>query len=180
MIKTSMVRTNTTAVPLALVGTFLIPISVMAQIAASNTIYTNNSVSFPISKAYVNENMAYFIATVASDNQTAASIAENLGYEVNYAPTLTLVPEPAQQQGYEFVDGVKGIGAFGFQIPIATALPGDKGYSPMVYLNFVNWEDNATARELRSAEEKLIAQSNGELEIARTNILINSSAMQHR
>lgn len=66
------------------------------------------------------------------DNQTAASIAENLGYEVNYAPTLTLVPESAQQQGYEFVDGVNGIGAFGFQIPIATALPGDKGYSPIV------------------------------------------------
>ena len=60
------------------------------------------------------------------------SIAENLGYEVNYAPTLTLVPESAQQQGYEFVDGVNGIGAFGFQIPIATALPGDKGYSPIV------------------------------------------------
>jgi hypothetical protein len=54
------------------------------------------------------------------------------------------------------------------------------GKSPIVHLNFVNWEDNATARELRSAEEILIAQSNGELEIARTNILINSPAMQHR
>ena len=175
-----MVRTMTTAVPLALIGTFIIPTSVMAQIDGSNTVYTNNAVSFPISKAYVNGNMAYFIATDGSDNQTAASIAKNLGYEVNYAPTLTLVPESAQQQGYEFVDGVKGIGAFGFQIPIATALPGDKGYSPIVHLNFVNWEDNATARELRSAEEILIAQSNGELEIARTNILINSPAIQHR
>ena len=52
--------------------------------------------------------------------------------------------------------------------------------SPIVHLNFVNWEDNATARELRSAEEILIAQSNGELEIARSNILINSPAIQHR
>jgi hypothetical protein len=180
MIKTSMVRTMTIAVPLVLVGTFLTPTFVMAQIDGSNTIYTNNSVFFPISKAYVNGYMAYFIATDASDNQTAASIAENLGYEVNYAPTLTVVPESAQQQGYEFVDGVKGIGAFGFQIPIAAALPGDKGYSPIVHLNFVNWKDNATARELGSAEEILIAQSNGELEIARTKILINSPAMQHR
>lgn len=65
MIKTSMVRTMTTAVPLALIGTFLIPTSVMAQIDGSNTIYTNNSISFPISKAYVNGNMAYFIATDA-------------------------------------------------------------------------------------------------------------------
>ena len=72
MIKTSMVRTITIAVPLALVGTFLISTFVMAQIDGSNTIYTNNSVSFPISKAYVNGNIAYFIATDASDNQTAA------------------------------------------------------------------------------------------------------------
>jgi hypothetical protein len=91
---------------------------------------------------------------------------------------LTLVPESAQQQGYEFVNGINGIGAFGFQIPIATALPGDKGYSPIVHLNLVKWNDNATARELRSAEEILIAQNNGELEIARTNILINSPAIQ--
>lgn len=76
--------------------------------------------------------MGYFIATDASDNQTAASIAENLGYDINYALTLTLVPESAQQQGYEFVNGINGMGAFGFQIPIATALPGDKGYSPIV------------------------------------------------
>lgn len=144
-----MVRTMTIVVPLALVGTFPIPTFVMTQIDGSNTIYTNNSVSFPISKAYVNRNMAYFIATDASDNHTAASIAENLGYEVNYAPTLTLVPKSAQQQG-----------------------------APN--LNFVNWKDNATARELRSAEDILIAQSNGELEIARTNILINSPAIQHR
>lgn len=50
------------------------------------------------------------------------------------------------------------MGAFGFQIPIATALPGDKGYSPIVQLNLVTWNDNATARELKSAEEILIAQ----------------------
>jgi hypothetical protein len=58
MIKTSMVRTMTIAVPLVLVGTFLTPTFVMAQIDGSNTIYTNNSVFFPISKAYVNGNMA--------------------------------------------------------------------------------------------------------------------------
>jgi hypothetical protein len=180
MINTSTIWTLIAAVPLALVGTILISTLVLVQIAASDKTYTNNSVTFPLSKAYVNGNVAYFIATDASDNQTAASIAENLGYDINYAPTLTLVPESAQQQGYEFVNGINGTGAFGFQIPIATALPGDKGYSPIVQLNLVSWNDNATARELKSAEEILIAQNNGELEIARTNILINSPAMHHR
>lgn len=180
MINTSTIWTLIAAVPLALVGTILIFTLVLVQIAASDKTYTNNSVIFPLSKAYVNGNVAYFIATDASDNQTAASIAENLGYDINYAPTLTLVPESAQQQGYEFVNGINGTGAFGFQIPIATALPGEQGYSPIVQLSLVSWNDNATARELKSAEEILIAQNNGELEIARTNILINSPAIHHQ
>jgi hypothetical protein len=132
MINTSIIWTLKAAVPLALVGTILISTLVSVQITASDTTYTNNSVTFPLSKAYGNGNIAYFIATDASNNQTAASIAENLGYDNNYAPTLTLVPESAQQQGYEFVNEINGMGAFGFQIPIATALPGDKGYSPIV------------------------------------------------
>ena len=177
---TRTVITNVPIISVVTLVTFLIPSPVLTQITALATIDTNSSESFPLSKAYVNGNIAYFIATDASNNQTAASIAENLRYKVNYAPSLALVPESAQQQGYEFLNGIKGEGAFGFQIPIASALPGDKGYSPIVHLNFVNWEDNATARELRSAEEILIAQSNGELEIARTNILINSPAIQHR
>jgi hypothetical protein len=52
--------------------------------------------------------------------------------------------------------------------------------SPIVHLNLVNWNYNATARELRSAEEILTAQNNGELEIAKTNILINSPAIKLR
>jgi hypothetical protein len=176
MINTSIIWTIIAAVPLASVGTIL-STHVSIQVAVSDRTYTSNSVTFPLSKAYVNGNMGYFIATDASDNQTTASIAENLGYDINYAPTLTLVSESAQQQGYEFVNGINGMGAFGFQIPIATALPRDMGYSPIVQLNLVNWNDNATARELKSAEEILIAQNNGELEIARTDILINSPAI---
>ena len=53
-------------------------------------------------------------------------------------------------------------------------MPGDKGYSPIVQLNFVNWLDNATARELKSAEEILNAQRDDKLEITRTDILINT------
>ena len=89
-------------------------------------------------------------------------------------PDLALVPESAQQQGYEFLNGIKGEGAFGFQIPVASALPGDKGYSPIVQLNFVSWNENATAIELKSEEEILNVQNNSELDVTRTNILINS------
>jgi hypothetical protein len=158
--------------------TFLIPSPVLSHIAAFATVNANSSESLPLSKAYVKGNIAYFIATDASNNQTAASIAENLGYKINYAPSLALVPEVAQQQGYEFLNGIKGEGAFDFQIPIASALPGEKGYSPIVQLNLVSWNENATAIELKSEEEILNVQNNGELDVTKTNILINSPAIQ--
>jgi hypothetical protein len=157
--------------------TLLTLTAVANQISASPTFNADNAISFPLSKGYVKGNIAYFLATDASDNQTATSITENLGYKVNYAPSLSFVPESAQQQGYEFLNGIEGEGAFGFQLGVASALPKDRGYSPIVKLNFVKWNDNATARELNYTQDILNAQSNGELEITKTDILINSPAV---
>ena len=153
---------------------FMFPVLHVSMASPTTTTVSSSSISIPSSKGYVNGKIAFFIATDASDNQTAASITKNLGYKVNFAPSLALIPESALQQGYEFVNGIKGEGAFGFQIPVASALPGDKGYSPIVQLNFVKWNNNATAKELKSAEQIMAAKSNGELEITKTNIFINS------
>src|SRR5919197_2426908 len=157
---------------------FMFPVlhvSMASPTTTTTTTVRSSSISIPSSKGYVNGKIAFFIATDVSDNQTAASITKNLGYKVNFAPSLALIPESALQQGYEFVNGIKGEGAFGFQIPVASALPGDKGYSPIVQLNFVKWNNNATAKELKSAEQIMAAKSNGELEITKTNIFINST-----
>jgi hypothetical protein len=153
---------------------FMFPVLHVSMALPTTTTVSSSSISIPSSKGYVNGKIAFFIATDVSDNQTAASITKNLGYKVNFAPSLALIPESALQQGYEFVNGIKGEGAFGFQIPVASALPGDKGYSPIVQLNFVKWNNNATAKELKSAEQIIAAKSNGELEITKTNIFINS------
>ena len=143
---------------------------------------TRSSISFPLSKGYVNGKIAFFIATDVSDNQTAASITKNLGYKVNFAPSLALIPQSGRQQGYEFINGITGEGAFGFQVPVASALPGDKDYSPIVQLNLVKWKNNnsTTPRELKSSEEIMTAQSNGELEITKTNIIINSPSVSQK
>jgi hypothetical protein len=61
----------------------------------------------------------------------------------------------------------------GFQLGIASSLPGEKGYSPLSQLNFVKWNANATPRILKSAAEVMTAEKNGQLSIAMTNILIN-------
>jgi hypothetical protein len=151
-----------------------------------NTGNTTNSISLLLAKGYVNGKIAFFIATDASDNGTAASITKNPGFKVNFAPALAFVPESSRQQGYEFINGVRGEGSFGFQLPIASALPGDKNYSPLVQLNFVKWNSNnnsststvVVARELKSVNEIMAAQKNNELTIAKTNIVINSPAVR--
>ena len=167
--------------------------SSIEPVASNNTNYkiripaTPTMISLPLSKGYVNGKIAYFIATDASDNQTAREISNNLKFNVNFAPTLALIPESSSQQGYEFLNGVRGQGAFGYQLPVASKLPIDKDYSPIVQLNFVKWNSDITgygstfnnhtsntARELKSVGEIMSAQTNKELTIARTNILVNS------
>jgi hypothetical protein len=146
---------------------------------------TTNTISLLLAKGYVNGKIAFFIATDASDNGTAASITKNPGFKVNFAPALASVPESARQQGYEFINGVRGEGSFGFQLPIASALPGDKNYSPLVQINFVKWNSNnnsststVVARELKSVNDIMTAEKNNELTIAKTNIVINSPAVR--
>lgn len=138
----------------------------------------SNTISFNLSKGYVNGDIKSFIATDSSDNQTAASISESLGQKINFAPLLASIPDLYSQQGYDFVNGIEGNGSFGFQIPVASAIPGEKDYSPLVQLNFVKWNDDADARILKSSEEIEQAQRNGEIQIMKTSIVINSPAIQ--
>ena len=47
------------------------------------------------------------------------SITNSTGFKVNFAPILTMIPISARGQGYDFLNGVKGDGSFGFQTPVA-------------------------------------------------------------
>jgi hypothetical protein len=147
----------------------------------NNTVSSNSSISIQLSKGYVNGKIAFFIATDASDNQIALSITNNTGFKVNYAPNLALTPESARQQGYVFINGIKtSESPIGFQLGVASALPGENGYSPLNQVNFVKWNANTTPRILKSAAEIMTAESNGELIVAKTNIVINSPAVVQR
>jgi hypothetical protein len=137
-----------------------------------------DSISIQLSKGYVNGKIAYFIATDASDREIAASITNNTGFKVNFAPDLASTPESTRQQGYVFINGIKASESpMEFQLGVASALPGDQKYSPLSQLNFVKWNPDATPRVLKSADEIMTAEKNGELSIAKTNIVINSPAV---
>jgi hypothetical protein len=139
---------------------------------------TNVPIDIPLLKGYENGNEIYFIATDVSDEKAAASATNMTGFEVNYAPLLAQTPESVRTQAYAFTNGIAGDGPFGFQIPITAAKPGDEEYSPLWQVNLVTWNDNATARELRSVEEVTTAQQNGEISINQTDIIANHPAIQ--
>ena len=137
---------------------------------------SNDTISIHLAKGYADGKLAFFIATDSSDNQTATSISSSFEHKINFAPLLSSIPKLYVQQGYDFLNGFKGEGHFGSQLPIASALPGDKSYSPLIQLNFVKWNKNSDARLLKSSNEVEQAEKNGNLQIIKTNIIINSPA----
>jgi hypothetical protein len=139
---------------------------------------TNVPIDIPLLKGYENSNDIYFIATDVSDEKTAAAVTNLTGFEVNYAPVLAQTPETARAQAYAFTNGIAGDGPFGFQLPVVNAKPGEEGYSPLWQINLVTWNDNSSARELKSVQEVTAAEQNGELSINKTDVIANHPAIQ--
>jgi hypothetical protein len=134
---------------------------------------SNIPIDIPMMKGYQNGHEIFFIATDASDNQTAAAITDQTGFKVNVSPVLSKAPESALNQAFGFTNGIPGSGPFGFQLPVVAAKPGDQGFSPLWKLNLVEWDQNATPKELKSAQEIMAAQQNGSLTIKKTDVVVN-------
>ncbi len=145
----------------------------------NTTVGELETVSIPVSKGFVDGKIAYFIATDASDSQIVSSVSNSTDFKVNYAPVLADTNESSRQQGYVFINGMKGEGPMGSQMSVASALPEDEGYSPLFEINYVKWDLNATKnmRVLKSVDEITAAEKNGELTITKSNIVINSPAI---
>jgi hypothetical protein len=155
--------------------------------SSSNTSKESNitSISIPVSKGYVNGKIAYFISTDATEKQIVSSVSNTTKFIINYAPILADTPQSTHQQGYVFINGIKGGGQPNdFQLPVASAIPNstnsseNNGYSPLFQINYVKWNNNSNPRILTSVDQILDAQNKGELTIIKTNIVINSPFIQ--
>lgn len=134
-------------------------------------------IDIPMTRAFENGNDIYLIATDASDAELASQLTDITGFEVNTASVLAETPEEARGQVYVFRNGVEGDGPLGFQPAVVNAKPGDEGYSPLMQLNYVDWSSGSSPTELRSVEEIMEAESNGQLTIAETDAIVNHPAV---
>jgi hypothetical protein len=138
----------------------------------------NVEIDVPLMKGYENGNEIFFIAIDASDNQTATQITNATGFKVNFAPLLAMTPEEARGQAYVFENGIEGEGPLGFQLPVINARPGQEGYSPLLQINLVRWNEGGQPTELRSEQDILTASNAGQLTITETGVIVNHPAVQ--
>jgi hypothetical protein len=138
----------------------------------------NVALDIPMMRGYENGREIFFIATDASDNQTATQITNETGFKVNFAPIIAKTPEAARGQAYIFTNGIPGQGPFGFQLPVLNAKPGDQGYSPLLQLNMVEWNQDVAAKEIKSVQEIMSSQQNGSLTVTKTDTIVNHPAIK--
>ena len=138
----------------------------------------NIEIDIPMMKGYENGSEIFFIATDSSDNETATQITNQTGFRVNFAPLLAETPENATGKGYIFENGVEGEGPLGFQLPVINARPVQEGYSPLLQINRVTWNEGAQPTELRSEQDIIAASDAGQLSIEATDIIVNHPAVQ--
>ncbi len=107
----------------------------VAQPSILNSTAMNTSINIPLAKGYEDGNEIFFIATDTSNELIAQQETEFLGFNVNFSPLLSQIPEASLSQAYVFTNGISGEGPFGFQIPVLSAKPGDSNYSPLLHVN---------------------------------------------
>ena len=127
----------------------------------------------PAGLAYSEGQEIYFVHTEASDTEIVEKLTNMMKSPVLYVPSLAQVPDSALANVYVFSNGIKGKGPLGFQPDCFDNPPGTPGYSPLRRLNVVAWVNETAARELKSADEILAAETAGEVKIEQPGVVIN-------
>lgn len=130
----------------------------------------------PPVKGYAEGQEIFFIHTEASDKEIASMLTDMMGSPVLVVPELARVSEESLASVYVFANGVQvdgPRGPLGFQPDVFDAPPGTDGYSPLRALNKVSWEDEFSARVLKSAAEVREAEEKGEVKIERAGVVVN-------
>jgi hypothetical protein len=90
----------------------------------------------------------YYIVTDATPDMPANMMG------VSYVPASEqLVGTPVAVDLFQFMNGINGSGPMGFQAGIGGANPTDDNYSPMWFIQFIEWNDPLQARTLETQSD---------------------------
>jgi ubiquinone biosynthesis protein Coq4 len=127
----------------------------------------------PLVKGIYEGEDLFFIHTEASDPDVANVLTEMMGPQVITVPGLADIPKELLGNVYVFTNGVMGGGPMGFQPDVFDSIPGDNEYTPLRMIHFITWQDQAAPRILNSVAEIEAAELEGEIEIERSDIVVN-------
>lgn len=136
-------------------------------------------VIMPMIDGYFNGNKVYFVHTEISDSAMADMMSKMINFPTLYVPELKNIPEDQMAKVYVFTNGLPGSepyggGPFMFQIDVFDSIPGQAGYSQFRMPYLVTWNDDAKPRILTSESAILKAESNGELIIKKSTLVVNA------
>jgi hypothetical protein len=158
----------------------------------SQSLTDDPQLSMPVIDAYYAGQEIWFIHTEVSDAQMAERLSSMVGgnnmmgmMATMHVPRLADIPRETAGKLYVFTNGVNqegakpwGGGPFGYQIDVFDSVPGQEKYTPLRNPYLVAWNDNASPRILKSVDEILTAESNGELTITQSEVIVNAPIVQ--
>lgn len=127
----------------------------------------------PAGMAYLDGQDISFIHTEVSDAKIAEVLTAMMNSPVLVVPTLVDAPDSMLANVYVFTNGIAGMGPLGFQPDVFDNPPGTDGYRPLRRLITVTWQNQTSARELKSVAEIEAAETAGEVTLAEPGVVIN-------
>lgn len=97
------------------------------------------------------------------------------GSPVLHVPELARADEALLAEVYAFTNGLRPDrrGPLGFQADVFDCVPGEACHRPLRRVNLVTWMEADSARLLRSAEDVRSAAEAGEIELERSDVVVN-------
>jgi hypothetical protein len=149
--------------------------TILSACAEPMGINQKNTVTLPLLSAWYNGKVVYYITTDASEKTIAVTMGANLAPRLGDG--LPEYPKPPEQKTliekvYEFTNNP--------QQKVFSAAPGpigptsaDGNYSPIWLVILVTWKKDKLVHALTSEAEILDAEARGDVELKRTDILLN-------
>lgn len=139
-------------------------------------------VNIPVLEGNYNGTKVYFIHTEVSDKDIADMMTKMINFPTLHVPSLTSVSPKDLGKVYVFTNGIPrpdfiprphGGGPFGFQEDVFNAIPGQERYRQFKVVQLVKWNEDSNPRVLTSVDEILQAQTNGELTVQGSDVIVN-------
>jgi hypothetical protein len=136
--------------------------------------FANVPVDITLMKGYHEGQEVFFIATESSDKTHADLLTQKNGWKVVETPLLSRAPNSALSNVYMFTNGGAGQGSMGQQPDVFDNTPAQTNdYSPLRKIIHVTWKDAGKAKELKSVNEIMAAETAGDLTLGETSIVMN-------